>query len=179
MAYEPGGQPFPLVRQRLMAVVPTPVADRGQRAGEPALGGPLAHHVLALLRFHPSVGEAEKVERRFLAVRVRATLALGAEVDEARLVGMERKPLPAEPLPQHIQHPLGVVVVLERHHEVVGKPNQAARPPHAGSHFVLEPLIQHMAQENVRESSMLKTGSNRLDRPQLSAKTVRGMRNPG
>jgi hypothetical protein len=58
---------------------------RDQRASEPAIGGSLAHHVLALLRFHPSVGEAEKVERRLLAVRMRATLALRAEVDEARL----------------------------------------------------------------------------------------------
>ena len=77
MAYELGGQPLLLVRQRLVAVVPTPVADRTQRAGEPAFGRSLAHHVLALLRLHPSVGEAEKVERRRGAVRMRATWTLG------------------------------------------------------------------------------------------------------
>src|SRR5712691_10727982 len=42
MAYELRGQPFPLVHQRLMAVVPTPVVDRDQRASEPARGPPLA-----------------------------------------------------------------------------------------------------------------------------------------
>src|SRR5262249_56336025 len=107
MAYELRGQPFPLVHQRLMAVLPTPVVDRDQRASEPALGGSLAHHVLALPRFHPRVGEAEKVERRLLAVRMRATLALRAEVDEARPVRMERKPLPGQPLSHPLRHPPG------------------------------------------------------------------------
>src|SRR5258708_36030712 len=84
MVYELRGQPFPLVRQRLMAVVPTPVVDRDQRAGEPALGGSLAHHVLALLRFHPSVGEAAKVGRRVPSVPRPGTLApVGRSADSA------------------------------------------------------------------------------------------------
>src|SRR5262249_34708380 len=56
------------------------------------------------------MGEAEKVERRCLAVWMRATLALGAEVDEARLIRMEREPVPIKPLSQHFQNPFGVVV---------------------------------------------------------------------
>src|ERR1700730_3795643 len=111
MAYELGGQPLLLVRQRLVAVVPTPIADRTQRAGEPAFGRSLAHHVLALLRLHPSVGEAEKVERRRGAVRMRATWTLGAEVDEARLVGMEREPEPIKPFFQSLHGAPGVVAV--------------------------------------------------------------------
>src|SRR5215831_20685423 len=102
MAYELRRQPCVLERQRPVAVFPTPVVDRIQHAGEPALGGSLPHHVLALLRFRPGVGEAEKVERRRLAIRRRATLALGSEVDEARLVGMKRKPKPSETFAQHL-----------------------------------------------------------------------------
>src|SRR5215471_11025203 len=75
------------------------------------------------------MGEAEKVERRCLAVWMRATLALGAEVDEARLVRMEREPVPIKPLSQHFQNPFGVVVALERHHEVISKPHQGTNGP--------------------------------------------------
>src|SRR5258708_28942589 len=81
MAYELRGQPFPLVHQRLMAVVPTPVVDRDQRAGEPALGGSLAHHFLSLLRFYPSVGSSDKVGQPFPAVRMRAPLTFSADID--------------------------------------------------------------------------------------------------
>src|SRR5262249_57851414 len=92
------------------------------------------------------MGEAEKVERRCLAVWMRATLALGAEVDEARLVRMEREPVPIKPLSQHFQNPFSVVVALERHHEVISKPHQGTWSRHAGLHHVLEPLVQHMVQ---------------------------------
>src|SRR5438046_1915519 len=111
-----------------MPVVPAPVVDRYQCAREPALGRPLPHHVLTLPRLPPYVSEAEEVERWLLAVRMRATFSLRAEVDEARLVRMQREPIPSEPLSQHFQHPLGVVVVLERHHEVVGVAHQRTAP---------------------------------------------------
>jgi hypothetical protein len=78
-------------------------------------------------------------------------MALRAEVDEARLGGMQRKPKPSKPFPQHFQHPLGVVVGLEGHHEVIGKPHQGRVPAQARSPLVLEPHVQHMVQEDVRE----------------------------
>src|SRR5262249_32710415 len=81
-----------------MPVGPAPFLDRHQRSRQTALGRPLPHHLLSILRLRPDMGEAEKVERRWLAVWMRATLALGAEVHEARLVGMEREPVPIKPL---------------------------------------------------------------------------------
>src|SRR5712691_3854617 len=60
-------QAIVLPAQQPMAVVPTPVVDCPQRTGKAVLRRRLPHHVLALLRFYPSVGEAEKVERWFLA----------------------------------------------------------------------------------------------------------------
>src|SRR6516164_5651945 len=92
------------------------------------------------------MGEAEKVERRWLAVWMRATLALGAEVDEARLVRMEREPVPIKPLSQHFQNPFGVVVALERHHEVISKPHQCTWSRHAGLHTVRHSLVEEGAE---------------------------------
>src|SRR5271170_129123 len=79
-----------LVVQRPVAGFPTPVLEGDQRAGKAALRRRLPHHVLASLGLHPGVGEAEKVERWFLAVRMRPTATVGAEVHEARLVGVDR-----------------------------------------------------------------------------------------
>ena len=69
-----------------MPVDPAPFIDRHQR--QTALGRPLPHHLLSVLRLHP-----------------------------------EREPVPIKPLPQHFQNPFGVVVALERHHEVISKPH--------------------------------------------------------
>src|SRR5215813_11251731 len=85
-------------------VDPAPLIDRHQCSRQTALGRPLPHHLLSILRLRPDMGEAEKVERRCLAVWMRATLALGAEVDEARLVRMEREPVPIKPLSQPSNH---------------------------------------------------------------------------
>src|SRR6202140_2439920 len=87
-------QPGPLCRGEPMPVGRAPILDRGQRAGKPALGRHLPHHVLPLPRLSPRVGEAEEVERLCLAVWGRPAMTLRAEVDEARLVRMQ---LEAEP----------------------------------------------------------------------------------
>jgi hypothetical protein len=55
----------------------------------------------------------------------------------------------AEPLSQHVHDPASVMVGLKGHHEVVGEPYQGRLPPHAWSHLVLEPFVQHVVQENV------------------------------
>ena len=73
-----------------------------------------------------------------------------AEVDEARLVGMERKLVPSETLAQNAENPLGVEEVLKRHHGIVGVPDKGTSPLKAWLHLVLEPLIQHVVQENIR-----------------------------
>jgi hypothetical protein len=144
-------QPGVLLKHRPVPVGPTPVRDDGQRAGKAVLSRRLPHHVLALLRLDPTVGEAEKVERSVQAVCRRTIAALRAEVDEARLVGMQRQPKPSKAFAQHFQHPLGVVVGLESHHEVIGKPHQGRVPAQARSHLFREPPVQHMVQEDVRQ----------------------------
>jgi hypothetical protein len=85
-----------------MAVCPTPGANCRQRAGVTLLGRYLPHHVLALARLSPHVAEAEKGERRTLRYRMVFSLwSPAAEVDEARLVGMERELVPRKSLAQN------------------------------------------------------------------------------
>src|SRR5262245_11977339 len=55
-------------------------------------------------------------------------MTLRAEVDEVRLVRMQREAEPIKPFPQHVHDPLGVVVGLKGHHEVVGASYQSPFP---------------------------------------------------
>jgi hypothetical protein len=91
------------------------------------------------------VAKAEKGER--CPIRVRVVLAawsVAAEVDEARLVGVERKLVPCETLAQNSQNPLGILVIRECHDGIVGEPGKGTAPLESRFHLVLEPLIQHV-----------------------------------
>ena len=86
-----------------MSVVPAPVGNRRQRAGVTLLCRYLPHDVLAPPRLSPHVGEAEEGER--CPIRFRIVLPIGsfaAEIDEARLVGMERELVPRKSLAQNV-----------------------------------------------------------------------------
>src|SRR6185369_4570300 len=97
------------------------------------------------------MSEAKEVKRWLLAISMHATWTLGPEVDEARLVGMQREPKPSKPFSKQLQHPFGIVVVLEGQYEVIGKPNQGTLTLQVRPHLALKPLVQHMMQEDVRE----------------------------
>jgi len=144
-------QPGALFAGRQVPMGPAPVLDRGQRAGKPAFSRGLPHHVLALPRLCPRVGEAKEVERVGLAVWRHPAKTLRAEVDEVRLVRVQRKAEPAKPFPQHLHNPLGVLIGLKGHHEVVGESYKSRLPFQAWLHLALEPCVQHIVQENVRE----------------------------
>src|SRR5262245_24379206 len=140
-----------LLGDRQMSVCPTPVGDRRQRAGVTLLGRYLPHHVLALPRLSPSVAKAEEGER--CPIRVRVVLAIwsvAAEIDEACLVGVERELVPSKTLAQNVQNPFGILGVRERHNGIVGESDKGIFSLQTWFHHVLEPLIQHMVQENVR-----------------------------
>src|SRR4051812_44350616 len=99
------------------------------------------------------MGEAEEVERGAMRSRVLGALRpLEAEVDEARLVGMEREPIPGKTLAQYSQDPRGIGKGLESHHEIVGVPDKAGSPLQAWSDRAFEPLIQHLVQVDVRNT---------------------------
>ena len=150
MTYKLRRQSSMLPAQQVMAVGPTPLIDCDQCAGKPALGRCLPHHILALARLPPGMGEAEKVEWWRLASWLHLA-ASWAEVDEARLIRMKHKPIPSKPLAQDFQSPLGIAVLLEGHHKVISIAHERTASRKPGLHFVLEPLVQHMMQEDVRE----------------------------
>ena len=122
---------------------PAPRGHRCQRAGVTLLCRYLPHNVLAPPRLSPYVAEAEKGERGTIRFRVVPPIwSVAAEIDEARLVGMEREPIPSETLAQNDQNPLGVAEVRERQYGIVGETGKGTVPPEAWLHLVLEPLIQ-------------------------------------
>src|SRR3954454_16003228 len=134
-----------------MPVMPAPVGDRPQRAGEATRH--LPHHVDALLRLSPDVGEAEEIKRGAVCGRVRGPLwPFEAEVDEARLVGMEGESIPGQTLAQHRQDPFGIEEVLEGHHQVVGVPDKDGSPLQARPDVPFEPFVQHIVQVDVRKA---------------------------
>lgn len=75
------------------------------------------------------------------------TRALEPEVYEAGLGRMKLKPIPTEPLIQHIQQSL----VLEGDHRVISVSHRLAPPLEPQSHHPLEPFIQHIVQVDVRK----------------------------
>lgn len=138
---------------RPMPVVPAPVRHPRQRSGIAALGRDLPDHVDPFARLAPDMGEAKEVERGAPRSRVVGALRpLEAEVDEARLVGMEREPIPGKTLAQNSQDPRGIGKGLESHHEIVGVPDKAGSSLQAWSDRVFEPHIQHMVQVDVRKA---------------------------
>src|SRR5437773_1349312 len=119
------------------------------------------HRELPLPRLSAAVREAEKVEA--LGSPAAPASPVGrreaAELDEARLVGMQRQPELREPLAQLGEELLGLLPMLESHDEVVGEAHDhdlSARlllsPP-------LDPEIEHVVQVEI--------GQQRADAPAL------------
>src|SRR4051794_33378745 len=65
---------------------------------------------------------------------------------------MELKPIPRKSLAQHAKDPLGVEFILERHDGIVGEADNGTLSRKTWPHLVLEPFVQHMMQEDVRET---------------------------
>ena len=153
MAPHHRGQMGALARDRLMPVAPTPVRHRRQRSGVTVLSRYLSHHILACPRLTPNVGEAEEGERGTVRLRMVSPIwSVVAEINEARLVGMECESISCKTLAQYAEDPLGIEELLERHHGIIGEPNKGTSPLEPWTHFELEPFIQHVVQENVREA---------------------------
>src|SRR6202158_5262436 len=147
------GQMGALVRDRLMPVAPTPVRHRRQRSGVTVLSRYLSHHILACPRLTPNVGEAEEGERGTVRLRMVSPIwSVVAEIDEARLGGMECESIPCKALTQNAEDPLGIEEVLERQHGIVSEADKGTSPHQTGAHIELKPSAQHVVQENVREA---------------------------
>src|SRR5450759_5323497 len=94
-----------------------------------------------------------KGERCTIRLRMVSPIwSVAAEIDEARLVGMECESIPCKSLAQDAKDPLGIEEVLECHHSVISKTDKGTSPLEARPHLDLKPFIQHVVQENIREA---------------------------
>src|SRR5262249_41634033 len=81
----------------------------------------------------PNVGEAEEGERGAIRFRMAHPICQGvAEIDEARLVGMERESVPCKSLAQYAEDPLGIEEALECHYRVVSETDKIHLPLRRG-----------------------------------------------
>ena len=95
------------------------------------------------------------------------TVREAAELDEARLVGMQRQPESRESLPQFDEEAVGFLAMLEAH-EVIGKPRHdhvAARLRPTPS---LDPEVEHVVKTDVGQQ---RTDTSALNRAHLTRRT--------
>ena len=111
------------------------------------------------------MGKAKEVERCATRCRVAHPIwPLEAEVDEACLLGMQRKAIPCKTLTQNGQDPFGAEEVLERHYKIIGIPDKGTSPLEPRPHLCFESFIQHMVQIDVREQRRDHTSLGRAFR---------------
>ena len=65
---------------------------------------------------------------------------------------MKRQPIPRKTLVQYCQDAFGIDNDIERHDRIVGETDKGACSFEARPHLAFEPVIQHMVQEDVRET---------------------------
>ncbi|MCP1737483.1 hypothetical protein M2209_008894 [Bradyrhizobium elkanii] len=154
--------------ERAMQVKPTPFRHGSQRAGVTVFRRYLSDDILTLPRLTPHMGEAKEVECGPRRRGVTPTRALEPEVYEAGLGRMELKPIPTEPLIQHVQQSLAGQVVLEGNHRVISVSGQLASTFEPRSRHLLEPFIQHVVQVDVckqwRDGSLNAKDNFRFER---------------
>src|SRR5580700_10494116 len=70
-----------------------------------------------------------------------------AEIDEARLVGMECESVPCKSLTQNAKDPLGIEEVLERQHGIISEADKGTSPLETWPHLELKPFVQHVCRK--------------------------------
>src|SRR6058998_1024573 len=136
------------------------------------------HREPSLSRPPAAMREAEKVEGlRFpVATPSPGPLRVAAELDEPRLVGVQRQPELREPLAQLGEEPLGLLPLLEPHDEVIRKAHDhdiAARlllPPPLG------PVIEHVVQVDIGQQ---RADAPALHRPHLTPRPLALLQHAG
>src|SRR6266404_7894841 len=99
-------------------------------------------------RFRPVVSESQKGE----ASRSLPSLSKRpAELHHPAFLRMNAQPIPLKPLGQDFEYPLGLSFHAVSHDEVIRISHQKAVPFHPRSDFILEPLVQHFMQKDIRQ----------------------------
>ena len=88
--------------------------------------------------------EAEKVESFGFGLHPgRSRQGLMPERYETRLLRVEGQSEPFESLGKHLQHLLGILLILKADHRVIGVPDFKRLAPEARLHFALEPFVKY------------------------------------
>src|SRR6202035_1182391 len=109
----------PLLAYRLMPITPAPVGHALERTPEAVLRGLLLHHPVPLAGLGPVVREAQQVERAGPGPSVAVAggrlgpLVRSPEVNQSGLFRGKRQTVFGQPLWQHVEDPLRVLLPLE------------------------------------------------------------------
>jgi hypothetical protein len=95
--------------------------------------------------------EAKEVEGPRIIPTVTRVGSRAPERYESGLLRVEFQPVLRKPLREHLRDPTRVVLPGEDEHGIVRKADKSRRAPQSRLHDVLEPLVQHLMEIDVRE----------------------------
>ena len=147
-------KPLPLLlAERLMPVEPTPLSDAPQRPAQATRSRLALHHPVPLPGTPPVVGEPQEGERPRSGTRAVSSPGRPRrrlrEGNELGFVWMDCQSVLAESLRQNLPHPPGIPRIGEADDEVVRVANEIGPSTQAWLDHLLEPLVQHVVQEDV------------------------------
>jgi hypothetical protein len=96
-------------------------------------------------------GEAKEVEGPRIIPTVTRLGSRPPERYESGLLRVEIEPVPRKPFREHLRYPTRVVLPGEDEYGIVRKADEGRRAPQPRLHDVLEPLVQHLMEVDVRE----------------------------
>src|SRR6202165_4562614 len=137
-----------------MAMFAAPPSDTSDRPAK-AVGGcfPLDHPI-PTPGLCPKMGKAQQIERpptRGLRWPTRATASRRTEVDQSGLIWVQVQAVLAESLRQYGQHPTRIFLLAEGQHRIVRVADQDRSALEPRLDVPLEPHVQHLVQEDVRQ----------------------------
>jgi hypothetical protein len=139
-----------LLSDRQVACLATPPGDFAERPAEAGLHRLPFDYPPAFARPPPVAGEAQEIERsrsRWSLLARAVVLVRGTpEFDHPRLLRVKGQPIASKAFGEHLQHPPGVVLPREAHHDIVGIADHEGPSVHPGSDVSLEPQVEHFVQ---------------------------------
>jgi hypothetical protein len=139
-----------LLRDREVPVRPAPAPDGPKRPSDPVLGRLALDDWIPSTRLAPIVSEAKEVES--LRSAFMATMRpRPPERYETSFLRVEFEPVLRKPFRKHLRYSTRVVLSGKDEDGIVRKADEGRRTPQSRLHDVLEPLVQHLMEVDVRE----------------------------
>src|SRR6266705_109759 len=122
------------------------------------------HRKPSLARLSATVRESQEVKGLGLALTsaLPVFFRMPAELNQARLLGMQFQPKTNQPFPKLTQEPLPILSVLETNNEVIRKPHHHHIPLGFPKSPLLNPKVEHIVQVDVGQQ---RTDTSALNRP--------------